>query len=87
MNYQLTNYLRIKDILEDFGIKMTESAMSNPTIFQNTISNRRDEFDLLFVKIKYPSDLAVISVFKTKAVASFKSIDLVDNCYLEGSFY
>jgi peptide/nickel transport system substrate-binding protein len=49
--------------LEKMGFTVMENDISNEKIFIDKIKNKRDDYDLAFINIKYPQDLGVWDIF------------------------
>ena len=61
--------------LEELGFTVTQIDISNEKIFRDKILNKRDDFDLAFINVKYPQDLGVYDIFYSKGgtnVAQFE---------------
>ncbi len=63
MDVVLSNFrIRVKEM----GFEVKENDISNEKIFIDKILNKKNDFDLAFINIKYPQDLGVYDIFHSK---------------------
>ncbi len=49
--------------IENLGFILEQNSISNEKIFIDKLENKRDEYDMAYITLKYPGDLGVMDVF------------------------